>query len=469
MKVAFLHYHLKTGGVTSVLCRQAECIHPDCDLLIISGSAPAADFPFPVSVIDAIGYDRPDADPVSAAKVAATSDRALRSHFSGPCDLLHVQNPLLAKNRHLLRILKQLQKMHYRLLLQVHDFAEDGRPLLYYPDPYVADCHYAVINSRDYNALLNAGAIPQGVHLVPNMVALPDLPETETRPSNLVLYPIRAIRRKNIGEAILLSLFFERGEKLAITLPPNSPVDFPAYEGWKQLVAQRNLNIEFEAGLHARFPELVHASQLLITTSIMEGFGFAYLEPWLAGKLLWGRKLPEICVDFEKNGVQLPHLYTALDIPLAWIDKDNFRTEWMDRVRSVSDHFNTPVSRVGLETAFGQITAADRIDFGLLNECYQKQVIGRILDDPSARAQLADINPWLVDPAAVDAGKNLIAANRLAVQRHYNSGTYRDTLLNVYRQVIAKQVRQRIDKQKLLAAFFDLQTFSLLKWGAYAE
>ncbi len=64
----------------------------------------------------------------------------------------------------------------------------------------------------------------------------------------LVLYPIRAIRRKNIGEAILLSLFFRHGQTLAVTLPPNSPSDIKSYEGWKIFVRDRKLNLEFDNG-----------------------------------------------------------------------------------------------------------------------------------------------------------------------------------------------------------------------------
>ena len=79
MKVALLHYHLKTGGVTSVLHRQAECIHSDCDVLIISGSPAGPAFPFPVSVIEAIGYDRSDRSPPSPAAVAAEIDTAVRA------------------------------------------------------------------------------------------------------------------------------------------------------------------------------------------------------------------------------------------------------------------------------------------------------------------------------------------------------------------------------------------------------
>ena len=469
MKVAFLHYHLKTGGVTTVLHRQAECIHPDNDVLILSGSPPEPEFPFPVSVIEALGYDRPDRTPESPERVAQKIDKAVRSHFSGTCDLLHVHNPFLAKNQDLLRILNHLQKMGYRLLLQIHDFAEDGRPHLYYPDPYPSNCHYVVINSRDHHALRNAGASSGGVHQLPNMVVWPDIEAPVHPPSQLILYPIRAIRRKNIGEAILLSLFFKAGERLAITLPPNSPADFPSYEGWKHLVAQRNLNVEFEAGLNAKFPELVRSSKMLITTSIMEGFGFAYLEPWLAGKRLGGRKLPEICIDFEQNGIRLSHLYSALNVPLQWIDKDKYRAEWTACVQEVSDRFDTPLRRTALDSAFGAITAEDQVDFGLLNEFYQKQIIEHILDNPTAKTKLIEMNPWLADPTGVVIDDDLIAANQQAVKEHYNSNIYRETLMAIYRQVVADPVRQRIDKQKLLSAFLDLETFSLLKWGTYVE
>lgn len=33
MKIAFIHYHLKTGGVTSVLKQQVETLRDVCDVL----------------------------------------------------------------------------------------------------------------------------------------------------------------------------------------------------------------------------------------------------------------------------------------------------------------------------------------------------------------------------------------------------------------------------------------------------
>jgi hypothetical protein len=39
---------------------------------------------------------------------------------------------------------------------------------------------------------------------------------------NRYLYPVRAIRRKNIGEALLASLFIPKGRTVAVTLPPTT-------------------------------------------------------------------------------------------------------------------------------------------------------------------------------------------------------------------------------------------------------
>ncbi|MEZ5304096.1 MAG: hypothetical protein R3F11_26155 [Verrucomicrobiales bacterium] len=63
----------------------------------------------------------------------------------------------------------------------------------------------------------------------------------------------------------------------------------------------------------------------MVTTSVAEGFGLAFLEPWLAGKPVVGRDLPEITADFAESGVDLAHLYARLEIPLAWVDAGRFR------------------------------------------------------------------------------------------------------------------------------------------------
>src|SRR3989339_1737943 len=173
MKVAFIHYHLETGGVTTVIRQQIESIRGACEVMVLSGSLPSSPFPADVIRIPGLGYTvQPDAaSAVNPEDVAESIDRAIHSKWSDGCDLIHVHNPTLAKNVCFLEILKALQNRCLNLFLQIHDFAEDARPDVYFREPYPSDCHYGVINSRDYRILLKSGLKTEGVHKISNTIS----------------------------------------------------------------------------------------------------------------------------------------------------------------------------------------------------------------------------------------------------------------------------------------------------------
>lgn len=254
-----------------------------------------------------------------------------------------------------------------------------------------------------------------------------------------------------------------------ITLPPNSPVDIKSYAGWKTFVSEKNLNVVFDAGLAHAFSELILSSKFLITTSITEGFGLSFLEPWTGQKILWGRKLPDICHDFETSGIQLDHLYTRFYVPFAWLDTEKLFDMWRSCVRSAGDTFNFNVEERPIADAFEKIIAQNKIDFGMLNEAFQKQVISCVISDPKKRNILIDLNPFLLSPGKVSNPEALIQNNRQAILNNYNQAIYTETLMNIYKRTLAVNVSHRIDKTVLFSEFFDLENFSLLKWGPYAE
>ena len=466
MKIAFIHYHLKTGGVTTCLKQQLEALKNDCDMCVITGEPAPANFPVKTFHIPQLAYSSVYHKPFEPEDVAAAVASNIRSQFNGPCDIVHVHNPLLAKNAKFLAILKAMQKGGLNLLLQVHDFAEDGRAHLYFDEDYPADCHYCVVNSRDYQMLLASGLKEQGLHPLFNCVSQPQTPPDPVAQRPFVVYPIRAIRRKNIGEAILLSLFFGDREKLAITLPPNSAADIASYRDWKVFVDDSRLRVDFDRGLSEPFEAIVYSARYLLTTSITEGFGFSFLEPWLFNKLVCGRKLSDICIDFESRGVCLDHMYTQLKVPVDGFDSNGFFDKWKRTIKDTARFFNLQIDPEQIRSAYDAITTGGMIDFGLLAENFQKQVLRHLLSGKAHVQKLKSLNPLLskIDRAALE--KNIIASNRDAVVRNYNMSQYRQNLLNMYAQVDATAVQQRINKKKLLAEFFDLRRFSLLKWGA---
>ena len=323
----------------------------------------------------------------------------------------------------------------------------------------------ASINSRDREILLRAGLDAAGVHLVPN--AIQPLPVEKRRPEPLVLYPIRAIRRKNLGEAILLSLYLRNGQRLDVSQPPNSPQDIASYRAWKRYVKEKRLNVNFDVGQKVDFSALVGAAASMVTTSIAEGFGFSFLEPWTAGLLLWGRKLAEVCRDFEQNGVRLDHLYDRLEVPFDWFDTDAFFQRWRAAALAAAAAYDHPLAPEAVNRGLASMKRDKMVDFGNLDETSQRHILSRLLTDAAARANLITLNPWLEHPGVASESAEIIANNRKAVADRYGPALYRERLLTIYDRVAHHPVRHRIDKRVLLDAFFDLERFPLLKWGAY--
>jgi glycosyltransferase involved in cell wall biosynthesis len=470
MKIAFLHYHLKPGGVTTVINQQVQALGSDCETLILTGDQPNSRVCADTVSISGIGYDKKGASLTAPEDTAGLITKAINSKWKEGCDILHVHNPVLAKNQNFLKILKALQKRGINLFLQIHDFAEDGRPLSYYrDDEYLSDCHYGVINSRDYNVLLKAGLKKQGVHKIFNCVDALFPEKEDITPKNIVLYPVRAIRRKNIGEAILLSLFFKHEETLAITRPPNSEVDLKSHRGWKTFAKENNLNIEFDASLKNDYKDLVGSSKFFITTSITEGFGFSFLEPWTAKKFILGRKLPDICIDFEKKSINLDHLYTKMLVPVSWIGKKNLYAKVKSSILKNCDLFRFSMDFKKIERFLFRFTEDKNIDFGLLDEAFQKKVISRVLSGKKNRDQLIDLNPCLMHVENTPDSDDLVQNNAMKTALHYSKSKYRENLLGIYDKVTNTKVTQNIDKRALLMQFFAPENFSLLKWNSYVE
>jgi len=282
---------------------------------------------------------------------------------------------------------------------------------------------------------------------------------------DFVLYPVRAIRRKNIGEAILLSIFFAKNETLAITMPPNSPRDWEQYNIWKQFASENNLNVLFEASDTHDFADLVKSAKGMITTSISEGFGFSYLEPWTAAQMLTGRNLPEICINFSKKGMLLKHLYDKISIPMVHIDNKQFYQKWKSCLLDNADKFKISISDSDIDLAYDSLTSDQCIDFAIFDEYFQKQMITKILSDKNFKNQVIKLNPFLSDITCITDHIETIRHNRAIVETVFSQFNYQHTLLETYQKVIQTPVIHKIDKQILAGEFLNPANFSLLKWS----
>lgn len=424
-----------------------------------------------VLIVAGVGYDgiRPEEGVESTVSQIL---KAIESQWPAGCDLIHVHNPLLNKNRDFLAMLKTLQNKGIPLFLQIHDTAEDFRPGSYYSqEEYPANCHYGVINSRDYHLFLRAGLKQEGLHFLPNCVTpLVSLVQKQKEVghdhyrSPLILYPVRAIRRKNIGEAILLSCFFPPSVRLGITLPPSSPADYPSYEGWKAFSLRESLPVDFELGLARPLSDWIPETLCMISTSIREGFGFTFLEPWTAGRGLIGRRIPPVIEDFQRLGIEFPDLYDHLYIPTDWIPLDEVKARWEGMVRETYGQYNFPFDQSMLETVWDRIIEGDKIDYPYLHPLIAQRFIRQCRGSSNLRERLVELNPFLatfVEKVETAESSELIESNRARVLSAYSLETYRERLLTVYHKVLNISVHYSIDKKTLLQSFLDPTFFYL--------
>ena len=453
MKIAFLHYHTKKGGVTTVIGQQISVLRDEHQCILIKGEEGGVDFGIPTYVVPGLAYDK---NRDSSAAPEATADEII-SVMNGEVDVLHIHNPLLKKNKDLIRIIRRLKEKGVRLFLHIHDFAEDGRPGVYFKeDAYPDDVHYGVINKRDYRLLAQAGLREQGLHYLPNMVS--PLPYGDWQGErDLVLYPVRGIRRKNLGEVLLLSLFVPDRLKMGITLPPNSPKDKDIFSHWRNTAAALNLPVLFNLGAVEDFSKVLGRTLFVVTTSVKEGFGFSYLEPWTIGKEVRGRYLEAVCPDFEEKGVRFDRLYSRLAVPSASFDLQAFKERWTDGVSSWSGNFDVTLDREDIESCFESKFGNGDADFGTLDEAAQTEVITWGRESKQHRNEMVRLNPWLNDFFTVDlkAGNTVAENNRKIILNSYGPAEYKKNLLKIYK-VAGRHVPHGVEKKKVLDAFMHI-------------
>jgi glycosyltransferase involved in cell wall biosynthesis len=451
-----------------VLVISGEPVEPP---LVVSSESGSAGREIPVAVVDGLTYDRfrEPADPsvpLSPAGQALADGilAAMTGLWGEAADILHVHNPLIRKTAALLPALNILNKRGIRLLLQNHDLAEDFRPDVYVDgEDYPANCHYAVINSRDYSFLHRAGLKSEGLHLLPNEVSPISASPDPAR--NRYLYPVRAIRRKNIGEALLLSMFIPPGRTIAVTLPPTTQRDDLIYRRWAALAEELKLPMEFEVGNRETFSRLFGSSLAVITTSVKEGFGFSFLEPWTAGREVIGRRISYVCKDFEDEGIRFNALYSALRVPTVYFSPSQLRQKMERTMNTIYDSFGLELPDYITKMISAEFLSQELFDFGRLDEELQERIIRTLVPNQAVRRDIVEVNPFLQGLADWQPDPELIEANRRIVGEVYGRARINRILQETYRSVMDTPVVHRLSKSVLLELYLDPLRLSLIGVG----
>lgn len=453
MNLVIVHHHLNRGGVTQVILNHLRSLHEagakeifDRIVILYGGRATGwPDQPEPalegieLAVIPSIDYDTVTAVG-EEAPYRATSEMLEQLGLAPEETLLHVHNHTLGKNVAWPNALARLAEAGFRMLLQLHDFAEDFRPdnyrrqveyygergtgmaEVYFQAPHV---DYAVLNSRDRGILEKAGFASEKLAWLPNPVQpFPALPHRADARHTLkeklgvgpnepyILYPVRGIRRKNVGELVLWSALALKPATFAITLAPVNPVELKPYQAWEALAAEMGLPCKFDVGGDAglSFHENLAAADAIINTSVAEGFGLVFLEAWVAGKLLIGRDLPEISADFKEAGLRLDSLAACLYIPKRCpitgrevFSEQAYRERMTELFTQVQRDFgHDELEAEDLEKQLDERLSDEWIDFALLTVEAQREVVQAVAGNRELAEAIVEENAQVMRPLTQD-------------------------------------------------------------------
>lgn len=375
------HYHFHTGGVSTVVRQAVQAIGTHLgevrSIELVAGSIPAvfrsqaASCGGKCTVVPEIGYRPPEKDPavLDPVYVSAEARRLaedLLRRFGSEGSLWWIHNHHLGKNVVFTQALLEIihSERPQPIILQIHDFPECGRfenlrllerSLSLDPYPLSPWVRYAVLNLRDRDVLIRAGIPKQAVFLLENPVfqdaprpgtARHDPAQHGTSPQRrrsirrslqelyggefpryepgtpLILYPVRTIRRKNALEAMLLCLLLGDAANIVITLPGVSASERGCSDLVERLFADRVCPGLWGIGSDRRrkassFEELVAASDLVLSTSVQEGFGYLFIN-----SLLWSLPLAARDLDTLDGLKELfdgypAYFYDTIRVPLS--------------------------------------------------------------------------------------------------------------------------------------------------------
>lgn len=352
MKILIIHHHLKPGGVTRIIQSQINSLlSSDIEIEILTGYIDTNDVAnfgsVPIHIHPELDYTFPENYTQENTNSQIQSIKKIIQTYATTNDVLHIHNLNLGKNPAVTLAAYMLLQDGYKIFHHCHDFSED-RPknydflknviqdiakynltdVLYPTHP---NYHIGVLNRNDYDRLTNkvdGGAL----YLLPNPVEITEANKSSSGdkirsvfsidPGKIIVtYPVRVIKRKNIGELILIASLHKETADFLVTLPPKNPQEIVHYDKWISFCKNMNItNIHFEAGLKMNFEEIIAGSDFCISTSIREGFGMTFLEPWLQHTPVIGRSIQEIISDFEQSNITFPSLYH--EVSVEGYDKD---------------------------------------------------------------------------------------------------------------------------------------------------
>ncbi len=423
VRLVVFHYHDRPGGVRQVIARGlpqlVRRLGSVAEVVLLLGeltdpgwgrelAASLAGIPLRVESHPNLGYLSG-----SPQEIGTEAKALVIGELAGQDVLVWAHNLSVGRNVPLLKYLPQwCAAAGAKLWLHHHDWWWDGR-LARWADwqaSGVTDlaealersvptgCHirHWCVNRADLPWLqLRAGNDAQWVgNPMPDWI-IPDKSGIEdamawlhglTQGRRVWLAPVRALRRKNLAEAIFLAHQQDQPTCVVTTGGPSSPAEVAGWETLCQTAARqgwpfipsvldpgaRTCRPPRRSGLSGppSIAALLMAADTIVMPSLQEGFGLPYLEAAYFGKPLLARTLMDVIANFAALGCSLPATYDQLPVAPGSFDAARECTRMEERWAQLRPGLPKELT-MNLEA----LQPAGPVDFGCLSLEAQLEVL----------------------------------------------------------------------------------------------
>ncbi len=481
MKIIIIHHHLNPGGVNRIVEMQSKILSKvdNFHIKLITGKCPIPSwiqqFNLSIKQNKLLDYLNPN---IKSKKILQQLYIQIISFLKKEISkdsIIHIHNPNLGKNPLLMLALHQLCLNNYQIIKHIHDFCEDLRSELYQNQkliiqkifkqplaevmyPNRPNVFYITINSRDTTLLKKMNIFKKQIFYLPNAIhfekqnpkSLPLSKKDFLKKLNLniqkplIVYPIRAIRRKNIGEFILIATLLKKSAQFALSLAPENPIEKIAYNAWVKFSKKHQLPIKYNIGQLISFENLMQIANKVITTSVCEGFGMIFLEPWQYNLNLFGRDLPEITIDIKKKGFKQLSLYKHFWIPNQDpIEASTLKNEYQKLYTKIYNDFSLPIPTNLDKVIKNSKCKGSYLDFANLSIEMQMKIIEKtIASKPYELAISKKNNKILKETLNFKSNED----NKKIITQFYSSTYYLNQLTQIYKKIIINKKIKKIKK-----------------------
>ena len=200
------------------------------------------------------------------------------------------------------------------------------------------------------------------------------------------------------------------------------------------------------------FDDLLLSSDVVVTTSLLEGFGFTFLEGANWGIPLVGRNLYELTSDFAAAGFPGDSLYEQFLVPVDRGTRKKMITKgqrFSQKQGLLLGLNNFTIDRFGDQVK--AIFSDDAVDFGFLELNQQLGLIDYLLENGFVQ-ELRSLNPAAAEPAIYPPDFNERVEEQFGLQAHA-------TKLTAAIEALFGQTFEKADRKKISNNLLDLYFF----------